>query len=94
MRLAYSQAEVAEALGVSKTLIEGLVRRGDLPSVRVGRRRVVRAGDLDRWLEAKTDRPTSTTGHKSVLYSSQSKCPRADVAAGGVGHATKERSHE
>ena len=40
-RMAYSVTEAAAALGVSKTLIYQMIRRGELPSVKIGARRVV-----------------------------------------------------
>lgn len=50
-RLAYSVREVADALGTSPDLVRALVRRGELRGVRLGRRVVIPAVELDRWLE-------------------------------------------
>jgi excisionase family DNA binding protein len=44
-------AEAAEALGLGRTVTYQLVMRGELPSVRVGRRRLVPTADLDRFIE-------------------------------------------
>ena len=43
--------EVADQLRVSTMTIYRLIRRGELPAVRVGRNYRVRASDLDRYLE-------------------------------------------
>ncbi len=42
--------EVADQLRVSTMTIYRLIRRGELPAVRVGRNYRVRASDLDRYL--------------------------------------------
>lgn len=51
-RVALSVEEVAKAVGVSRSFIwKNLnLKEGSLPSVRVGRRRMIRAVDLDAWL--------------------------------------------
>lgn len=51
-RLAYSINEVAETLGVSRDLVFDLLRRGDLHSIKVGRRRIIPADALDKFLNA------------------------------------------
>jgi len=50
-RLAYSVGEAALALGVSADLVRSLVQRGQLRAVRVGRRIVIPAKELDRWMD-------------------------------------------
>lgn len=40
-RLAYSPAEVAAKLGCTRTHIQNLIARGELPSVKLGRRRLI-----------------------------------------------------
>jgi len=40
-RLAYSPSEVAAALGCTRQHIQNLIRRGELRSVKLGRRRVI-----------------------------------------------------
>lgn len=40
-RLAYSPDEVAESLGLSRELINDLIRTGELGSIKAGRRRVI-----------------------------------------------------
>ena len=40
-RLTYSVAETAQVLGIGRNLAYALIARGDLPSIRLGRRIVV-----------------------------------------------------
>ncbi|MDP8961514.1 MAG: helix-turn-helix domain-containing protein [Actinomycetota bacterium] len=42
--------EAAQGLRVSLATLERLIARGDLPSVKVGRRRFVRSTDLDAYI--------------------------------------------
>lgn len=48
---AYSIAEVAELLGISRSTAIAATKRGDLPSIRIGRRRFVPRAVLDKMLE-------------------------------------------
>ena len=48
--------EAAEALGVGRSTIYGLVRSGDLPSVRIGRSLRVPAAGLQAWVEGRARR--------------------------------------
>ncbi len=50
-QLALGLDEVARSASLSRRMVEQLVARGDLPSLKVGRRRLVRAEALARWLE-------------------------------------------
>jgi excisionase family DNA binding protein len=55
---AYSITETARRLAVSGRHIHRLVKSGELPSILIGRRRLVRRETLDRWLkglETKSD---------------------------------------
>lgn len=51
--------EVAERLRVSTMTIYRLIRRGELPAVRVGRNYRVRTRDLDAFLDAQVVDPAS-----------------------------------
>jgi excisionase family DNA binding protein len=51
-RLAFGVQEVADALGVSRELVKHMIRTGQLPSVRPGRRRLASRNALGRF-----DRP-------------------------------------
>ena len=52
-------AEVAEQLRVSTMTIYRLIRRGELPAVRVGRNYRVRTQDLDHYLRGQSVEPGS-----------------------------------
>lgn len=52
-------AEVADQLRVSTMTVYRLIRRGELPAVRVGRNYRVRARDLTAFLEAQVVDPTT-----------------------------------
>ena len=45
-----SIAEVAKRLSVSERHIHRLIRQGQLPSIRIGRRRVILASAISAWL--------------------------------------------
>ncbi len=66
-RQAYSVEEVAAALGISRTSAYLAAQRGELPSVIIGRRRVVPKAALERLLAGDTPRPAT-------------RVPRPDVA--------------
>ena len=46
-RLAYSVPEASAAIGIGKTKLYALIAQGVLPSTRIGKRRLIRAADLD-----------------------------------------------
>jgi excisionase family DNA binding protein len=46
-RLAYSVPEASAAIGVGKTKLYALIAQGILPSTLIGKRRLIRAADLD-----------------------------------------------
>lgn len=48
--------QVAERLHIGKSTVWVLIRDEGLPSVKVGKRRLVRAKDLDEWAERKVER--------------------------------------
>ncbi len=47
VRLAYSSTEVASSLGCTRQHVENLIRAGVIPSLKLGRRRLIRAQVLD-----------------------------------------------
>ena len=55
-RLALSPGEAAAALGVSRSKIYGLLRSGELPSVHLGGRRLIRTAAIAALLEAHEER--------------------------------------
>lgn len=52
-RLGYSPDEVAQSLGLSRELINDLLRTGKLGSVKAGRRRVIGKHHIDAFLGIK-----------------------------------------
>jgi excisionase family DNA binding protein len=52
-RLAFSPDEVAESLGLSRELINDLIRTGELGSVKAGRRRLIAKHHLEEFLGVK-----------------------------------------
>ena len=57
-RLTYSVAEAAEALGLAKSTTYDAIRRGEIPSVRIGGRIVVPKAALAKFLETAVSWPT------------------------------------
>ena len=53
--LVYDVASVATLFGVSKRTIEHLITRGELRSLRIGRLRRIRAGDVDEYLARRVE---------------------------------------
>jgi excisionase family DNA binding protein len=53
--------EVADLLRVSTMTVYRLIRRGELPAVRVGRNYRVRSGDLDTYLAGQVVDPSTVT---------------------------------
>lgn len=51
-KLAYSAAEAAESLGLSRPMIYQLMQRSDFPSFKVGNRTLISAEGLRAWVEA------------------------------------------
>ena len=49
-KLAYSVGEAAKALGVSDDVMYELVHRADFPKIRIGRRFIIPAAQLEEWL--------------------------------------------
>lgn len=58
-KLAYSTAEVAEVLGVSRPTVYTLMRRADFPAFKVGSRTLVSAEGLRAWVQAQVERGES-----------------------------------
>jgi excisionase family DNA binding protein len=49
-RMAFSPDEVAESLGISRELINDLLRTGELGSVKAGRRRLIGKHHIEEYL--------------------------------------------
>jgi excisionase family DNA binding protein len=63
-KLAFSSGEAAAALGLSKRFVADLVRRGELKSLRIGRRRLIPASALVAFLAERMR--IAALGSKSV----------------------------
>ncbi len=48
---------LAERLGLSRRTIQRILAKGDLPSLQIGRRRLVRLSELSRWLDGRVAQP-------------------------------------
>ena len=44
---------LAERLGLSRRTIQRILAKGDLPSLQIGRRRLVKLSELHRWLDGR-----------------------------------------
>lgn len=53
-RTALSVTEAAEELGVSRATLYGLIRSGDLPSMKIGARQLISRDALREWMAAQT----------------------------------------
>jgi excisionase family DNA binding protein len=62
----HSLAEVAELTSLSERFIWGLTDAGDLPSVRVGQRCLVRPADLHAWIDAGCPHPRWTAAQAAA----------------------------
>jgi excisionase family DNA binding protein len=52
--------EACERIGVSRSKFYELLNRREIESVKVGRRRLVRVADLERWLASLPSQPPSS----------------------------------
>lgn len=50
-RLTHTVTEAAQKIGINRNAAYDLVKSGDLPSIRIGRRIVIPRLALERWLE-------------------------------------------
>ena len=53
-RLTVTVVEAGRLLGLSRNSVYEAVRRGDIPSISIGRRRLIPRGSLERMLESAT----------------------------------------
>lgn len=59
-KIALTVTEAAQALGIGRTVAYDLIRRGEIPHVRIGRSIRIPRASLDSWLTARTT-PTTRT---------------------------------
>lgn len=55
-KLAYSPAETAESLGVSRPVVYTLMKRTDFPAFKVGSRTLVSVDGLRAWVQAQAEK--------------------------------------
>jgi len=51
-RIAYTVDEVVELLGVGRTTLYEAIKAGDLQTKKLGRRTLILAEELDRWVDS------------------------------------------
>ncbi len=51
-KLVYSVDEAAQRLSIGRTLAYELIRRGDLPSIKIGHRRLIARDDLEGYVQS------------------------------------------
>ena len=56
-QLAVSVRAAAKRAGLGRTTIYDVIASGDLPTIKIGRRRLIRIATLDQWLESLEQRP-------------------------------------
>ena len=52
----YTRKQSCERLNCSLSMLERLIRRGEIPVVRMGRKILIRESALERWIEAQEER--------------------------------------
>ncbi len=52
----FSPDEMAEWIGIGRTLAYRLLSSGEIPSYKIGRRRIVSRSDVEAWLEERKSR--------------------------------------
>lgn len=60
-RVTLSVTEAAKSLGLSDRTITSLIAKGEIPVVRIGKRRLIPVDGLREWIASKTTAPTDTT---------------------------------
>lgn len=55
-KLAYSVAEAAEALGISRPTVYNLIHQEGFPAFKVGNRTLISVSDLRQWVTAQAAR--------------------------------------
>ena len=60
-RVTLSVAEAAKALSLSDRTITSMIAKGEIPVVRIGKRRLIPVEGLRKWIASRTATPTDTT---------------------------------
>lgn len=58
-KLAYSSAEAAQVLGVSRPTVYQLMKRDDFPAFKVGSRTLISAEGLREWVRTQAEKEVS-----------------------------------
>lgn len=58
-KLAYSPAEAAQALGISRPMVYELMKRDDFKSFKIGTRTLIPANNLREWIAQQVERGES-----------------------------------
>jgi excisionase family DNA binding protein len=61
-KLFYTVDEATEVTGIRRTLLNALVRRGEIPSRKLGRRRLFPVSALEQWAESRDAADDAVTG--------------------------------
>jgi excisionase family DNA binding protein len=61
-KLFYTVAEACEVLGIKRAFLYELLMRQEVPSVALGRRRLIPVAELERWAAAYVDSDGRWTG--------------------------------
>lgn len=74
-KIAWSLTEGAAVTGLCVRTLQGAIRRGELQSIRVGRRVLLAPGTVSDWLNARQDAPRvpALIGRKKLSTTSSSK---------------------
>lgn len=54
-KMVYSMQEAADALGISKSYMYELVRKGEVPVLAIGKRRVIPKEKFNRWVNGEKE---------------------------------------
>jgi excisionase family DNA binding protein len=73
-KLALSLPDAAHSLGVSERTIRRLVEKGDLPSVRIGGRRLIRYTDLARLMDVNARQPLQEPASEAIADGAHPGC--------------------
>lgn len=57
-RMAVGMKEAAESLGVSRSHLYNLLNDGELHTIMIGGRRLIRVAELERFINSRTNTPT------------------------------------
>ena len=58
---------LADKLAVSRRTVHRIIERGELPTLKIGRRRLVRLAELRRWLDGRETLPLSDPNAGKVV---------------------------